>query len=116
MPPVSKTLCVEAVLRSRCYASPSEDNSGAETRSTPTGYCRHADRTGRLVLAVEPQGPCVARWLVAISPQSCAAKRLAGIVVDGAVRDVAERNQAGIGIRALALMPMRNGQTRRWSG
>jgi len=31
----------------------------------------------------------------------------AGIVVDGAVRDVAELRAAGIGIRALALMPLR---------
>jgi len=32
----------------------------------------------------------------------------AGIVVDGAVRDAAELAQAGIGIKALALMPMRS--------
>lgn len=32
----------------------------------------------------------------------------AGIVVDGAVRDVAELRAAGVGIRALALMPQRS--------
>ncbi len=31
----------------------------------------------------------------------------AGIVVDGAVRDVAELRAAGVGVRALALMPLR---------
>jgi regulator of ribonuclease activity A len=31
----------------------------------------------------------------------------AGIVVDGAVRDLAELSQAQVGIRALALVPMR---------
>jgi regulator of ribonuclease activity A len=31
----------------------------------------------------------------------------AGIVVDGAVRDLAELREAQVGIRALALMPMR---------
>jgi regulator of ribonuclease activity A len=32
----------------------------------------------------------------------------AGIVVDGAVRDLAELTAAGIGVKALALMPMRS--------
>jgi regulator of ribonuclease activity A len=32
----------------------------------------------------------------------------AGIVVDGAVRDAAELSAAGIGIKALALMPLRS--------
>ena len=60
------------------------------------------------VLVVEGGGS-VRRALVGGNLAAAAAKNgWAGIVVDGAVRDVAELAAAGIGIKALALMPLRS--------
>jgi len=60
------------------------------------------------VLVVEGGGS-VRRALVGGNLAVAAAKNgWAGIVVDGAVRDVAELAAAGIGIKALALTPMRS--------
>ena len=60
------------------------------------------------VLVVEGGGS-VRRALVGGNLAAAAAKNgWAGIVVDGAVRDAAELAAAGIGIKALALMPLRS--------
>jgi regulator of ribonuclease activity A len=60
------------------------------------------------VLVVEGGGS-VRRALVGGNLAAAAARNgWAGIVVDGAVRDVAELAAAGIGIKALALMPLRS--------
>jgi regulator of ribonuclease activity A len=60
------------------------------------------------VLVIEGGGS-VRRALVGGNLAAAAAKNgWAGIVVDGAVRDVAELVAAGIGIKALALMPLRS--------
>ncbi len=60
------------------------------------------------VLVVEGGGS-VRRALVGGNLARAAAKNgWAGIVVDGAVRDAAELADAGIGIKALALMPLRS--------
>ena len=60
------------------------------------------------VLVVEGAGS-VRRALVGGNLAAAAAKNgWAGIVVDGAVRDAAELAAAGIGIKALALMPLRS--------
>lgn len=60
------------------------------------------------VLVVEGGGS-VRRALVGGNLAAAAARNgWAGIVVDGAVRDVAELSAAGIGIKALALMPLRS--------
>ncbi len=77
-----------------------EDNSRVrEAVNSPGG--------GR-VLVVEGGGS-VRRALVGGTLAMAAAKNgWAGIVVDGAVRDAAELAAAGIGIKALALMPMRS--------
>lgn len=62
----------------------------------------------RRVLVVEGGGS-VRRALVGGNLAAAAAKNgWAGILVDGAVRDAAELAAAGIGIKALALMPMRS--------
>lgn len=84
-----------------------EDNSRVRDAVNSTGYVdTPTGRVGR-VLVVEGAGS-VRRALVGGNLAAAAARNgWAGIVVDGAVRDVAELNQAGIGIRALALMPMR---------
>ena len=84
-----------------------EDNSRVREAVNSTGYVdTPTGRVGR-VLVVEGAGS-VRRALVGGNLAAAAARNgWAGIVVDGAVRDVAELNQAGIGIRALALMPMR---------
>jgi regulator of ribonuclease activity A len=60
------------------------------------------------VLVIEGGGS-VRRALVGGNLAAAAAKNgWAGIVVDGAVRDAAELVAAGIGIKALALMPLRS--------
>lgn len=60
------------------------------------------------VLVVEGGGS-VRRALVGGNLAAAAAKNgWAGILVDGAVRDAAELAAAGIGIKALALMPLRS--------
>ena len=60
------------------------------------------------MLVVEGGGSC-RRALVGGNLAAAAARNgWAGIVVDGAVRDVAELTAAGIGIKALALMPLRS--------
>ena len=60
------------------------------------------------VLVVEGGGS-VRRALVGGNLAAAAARNgWAGIVVDGAVRDAAELAAAGIGIKALALMPLRS--------
>ena len=60
------------------------------------------------VLVVEGGGS-VRRALVGGNLAAAAARNgWAGIVVDGAVRDAAELSAAGIGIKALALMPLRS--------
>jgi len=60
------------------------------------------------VLVVEGGGS-VRRALVGGNLAAAAARNgWAGIIVDGAVRDAAELAAAGIGIKALALMPLRS--------
>jgi regulator of ribonuclease activity A len=60
------------------------------------------------VLVVEGGGS-VRRALVGGNLAAAAARNgWAGIVVDGAVRDLVELTAAGIGIKALALMPLRS--------
>ena len=60
------------------------------------------------VLVVEGGGS-VRRALVGGNLAAAAAKNgWAGVVVDGAVRDLAELQAAGIGVKALALMPLRS--------
>ena len=77
-----------------------EDNSRVREAVNSPGEGR--------VLVVEGGGS-VRRALVGGNLAAAAAKNgWAGIVVDGAVRDVAELAAAGIGIKALALMPLRS--------
>jgi regulator of ribonuclease activity A len=77
-----------------------EDNSRVREAVNSPGEGR--------VLVVEGGGS-VRRALVGGNLAQAAAKNgWAGIVVDGAVRDVAELAAAGIGIKALALMPLRS--------
>jgi regulator of ribonuclease activity A len=60
------------------------------------------------VLVVDGGGS-VRRALVGGNLAAAAAQNgWAGIVVDGAVRDLAELSASGIGVKALALMPMRS--------
>lgn len=76
-----------------------EDNSRVREAVNQPGEGR--------VLVVDGGGS-LRRALVGGNLASAAARNgWAGIVVDGAVRDLAELQTAGIGIRALALMPMR---------
>ena len=76
-----------------------EDNSRVREAVNTPGQGR--------VLVVDGGGS-VRRALVGGNLALAAARNgWAGIVVDGAVRDVAELRAAGIGIRALALMPLR---------
>ena len=76
-----------------------EDNSRAREACNSPGEGR--------VLVVDGAGS-VRRSLIGGNLASAAAKNgWAGIVVDGAVRDVAELRAAGIPVRALALMPQR---------
>ena len=77
-----------------------EDNSRVREAVNSAGDGR--------VLVVEGGGS-VRRALVGGNLAAAAAKNgWAGIVVDGAVRDLAELQAAGIGVKALALMPLRS--------
>jgi len=91
------------VVTLRCL----EDNSRVREAVNSTGYVdTPAGRVGR-VLVVEGAGS-LRRALVGGNLAAAAARNgWAGIVVDGAVRDLAELSQAQVGIRALALVPMR---------
>ena len=61
-----------------------------------------------LLGAVDVRAGSLRRALVGGNLAAAAAKNgWAGIVVDGAVRDLAELRQAQVGIRALALVPLR---------
>ena len=77
-----------------------EDNSRVREAVNSAGEGR--------VLVVEGGGS-VRRALVGGNLAAAAAKNgWAGIVVDGAVRDLAELTAAGIPVKALALMPLRS--------
>ncbi len=84
-----------------------EDNSRVrEAVNTPGYVVTPQGRVGR-VLVVDGAGS-LRRALVGGNLAAAAAKNgWAGIVVDGAVRDLAELRQAQVGIRALALVPLR---------
>jgi regulator of ribonuclease activity A len=92
------------VVTVRCI----EDNSRVREAVNSPGHIETpAGRIGR-VLVVEGGGS-VRRALVGGNLAAAAAKNgWAGIVVDGAVRDLAELRAAGIGVKALALMPLRS--------
>lgn len=80
----------------RCF----EDNSRVKEAVESPGDGR--------VLVVDG-GASVRRALVGGNLAAAAKKNgWAGIVVDGAVRDLAELQAAGIGVKALALMPQRS--------
>lgn len=80
----------------RCF----EDNSRIREAVNSPGQGR--------VLVIEG-GASVRRALVGGNLAAAAARNgWAGIVVDGAVRDAAELRAAGIGVKALALMPLRS--------
>jgi regulator of ribonuclease activity A len=65
------------------------------------------DTPGQGRVLVVDGGASVRRALVGGNLAAAAARNgWAGIVVDGAVRDVAELNACAVGIRALALMPL----------
>lgn len=101
LPPVFRDFGAAAkfsgpVATARCP----EDNSRIREAVNSPGEGR--------VLVVEGGGS-VRRALVGGNLAAAAAKNgWAGIVVDGAVRDAAELVAAGIGIKALALMPLRS--------
>lgn len=107
LPPVFKDFGGKArfageVATVRCL----EDNSRVREAVNSPGQGK--------VLVVEGGGS-IRRALVGGNLADAAAKNgWAGIVVDGAVRDIAELRAAGVGIRALALMPMRS--TKRGEG
>jgi regulator of ribonuclease activity A len=84
-----------------------EDNSRVREAVNAPGYAETpSGRVGR-VLVVDGAGS-LRRALVGGNLAAAAAKNgWAGIVVNGAVRDLAELRQSMIGIRALALMPLR---------
>jgi regulator of ribonuclease activity A len=84
-----------------------EDNSRVREAVNSPGWLETPQgRVGR-VLVVEGAGS-LRRALVGGNLATAAAKNgWAGIVVDGAVRDLAELSVAQVGIRALALMPLR---------
>ena len=84
-----------------------EDNSRVREAVNSPGYVDTPNgRVGR-VLVVDGAGS-LRRALVGGNLAAAAARNgWAGIVVDGAVRDLAELQQAKVGIRALALMPLR---------
>lgn len=91
------------VVTLRCL----EDNSRVREAVNANGYTDTAfGRVGR-VLVVDGASS-MRRALVGGNLAEAAARNgWAGIVVDGAVRDVVELSQAQVGIRALALVPMR---------
>jgi len=91
------------VVTIRCL----EDNSRVREAVNSPGYLDTPQGRVGCVLVVEGGGS-VRRALVGGNLATAAAKNgWAGIVVDGAVRDIAELRAAGIGLRALALLPMR---------
>lgn len=100
LPPVfrdfgSATRFAGPVSTVRCF----EDNSRVREAVNAPGEGR--------VLVIDG-GASVRRALVGGNLAAAARKNgWAGIVVDGAVRDLAELQATGIGIKALALMPMR---------
>jgi regulator of ribonuclease activity A len=85
-----------------------EDNSRIREAVNSPGFVETpSGRVGR-VLVVEGGGS-LRRALVGGNLAVAAAKNgWAGIVVDGAVRDLAELQAAGIPVKALALMPLRS--------
>lgn len=101
LPPVfrdfgSHTRFSGPVATVRCF----EDNSRVKEAVESPGE-------GRVLLV--DGGGSVRRALVGGNLATAAARNgWAGIVVDGAVRDAAELLAAGIGIKALALMPLRS--------
>jgi len=101
LPPVFRDFGAQApfsgrVATVRCF----EDNSRVKEAVESPGEGR--------VLVVDGGGS-VRRALVGGNlAQSAARNGWAGLVVDGAVRDVAELRAAGIPVRALALMPQRS--------
>ena len=91
------------VVTIRCL----EDNSRVREAVNSPGTIDTPQGKVAQVLVVEGGGS-LRRALVGGNLALAAAKNgWAGIVVDGAVRDVAELNVAQVGIRALALMPLR---------
>ena len=83
------------IVTIKCF----EDNSLVKAAVDSPGHGR--------VLVVDGGGS-LRRALVGGNLAEAAARNgWAGIVVDGAVRDVVELSQAQVGIRALALVPMR---------
>lgn len=85
-----------------------EDNSRVREAVNSPGYEETpAGRVGR-VLVVDGAGSLRRALLGGNLAQAAARNGWAGIVVDGAVRDIAELAAAQVGIRALALMPLRS--------
>jgi regulator of ribonuclease activity A len=85
-----------------------EDNSRVREAVNAPGYRElPSGRVGQ-VLVIDG-GASLRRALVGGNLAAAAARNgWAGIVVDGAVRDLAELRAAGIGVKALALMPLRS--------
>jgi regulator of ribonuclease activity A len=84
-----------------------EDNSLVRKAVNSPGHVDTPNGRVARVLVIDGAGS-LRRALVGGNLAAAAAKNgWAGIVVDGAVRDLAELRQAGVGIRALALMPLR---------
>ena len=96
----------------RDFGAPSKFSGPVATARCPEDNSRireavNSPGEGR-VLVIEGGGS-VRRALVGGNLAAAAAKNgWAGIVVDGAVRDAAELVAAGLGIKALALMPLRS--------
>ncbi len=91
------------VVTLRCL----EDNSRVREAVNSPGFLETPEGSVGRVLVIEGAGS-VRRALVGGNLAAAAARNgWAGILVDGAVRDLAELRAAKIGIRALALMPMR---------
>jgi len=91
------------VMTVRCL----EDNSRVREAVNSPGYLDTPQGRIGCVLVVEGGGS-LRRALVGGNLAMAAAKNgWAGLVVDGAVRDLAELNVAQVGLRALALMPLR---------
>ncbi len=85
-----------------------EDNSRIKEAVNSSGYLHTPDGPVGRVLVVAGAGS-MRRALVGGNLAAAAKKNgWAGIVVDGAVRDLAELAAAGIGVKALALMPLRS--------
>lgn len=84
-----------------------EDNSRVREAVHSSGILETPQGRVSRVLVIDGAGS-VRRALVGGNLAAAAARNgWAGIVVDGAVRDLAELRGAQVGIRALALMPMR---------